>query len=273
MPEPVLSWWARRQFSRGADVPYAVGTYREAWQSFPALIRQYHPELNAGITLTQIPPLAEVLLQWQCEAGHIFVATPEEQRTRPGRERRRSAWCPDCSALAKPARVRTTREPPPPAPPVVRRICAKTPELAVGEPFASVCAPKPASAVEGELRTGLAERLEFAPGFNAVRLARPFFDHLEVWPDIVIPELRVAVEFDSTGRHGLEHVGNREQVDRRKDRAVRGVRWEVIRVRTGKLPALGPYDLQVAGVNRRMFVDLIDRLRAIRGLVADAYLR
>src|SRR6185437_7984045 len=36
--EPVDQWWARRQFSRGTDVPYPVGTYREAWASFPALI-------------------------------------------------------------------------------------------------------------------------------------------------------------------------------------------------------------------------------------------
>ena len=67
------------------------------------LIRQYHPELNAGITLTQIPPAAEVLLLWQCDAGHLFAATPTEQRSRPGRERRRSSWCPECLALARAA--------------------------------------------------------------------------------------------------------------------------------------------------------------------------
>src|SRR5690606_19765343 len=61
MAERVELWWARRQFSRGAEVPYAVGTYREAWASFPMLVRQYHPELNAGIVLSQIPPAADVL--------------------------------------------------------------------------------------------------------------------------------------------------------------------------------------------------------------------
>src|SRR6478752_1655608 len=106
MPERIGLWWARRQFSRGAEVPYEVGTYREAWAAFPMLIRQYHPELNAGITLTQIPPAADVLLLWQCETGHLFAATPSEQRDRPGRERRRSAWCPECSALANPPRIR-----------------------------------------------------------------------------------------------------------------------------------------------------------------------
>ena len=103
MAERVEAWWARRQFSRGADVPYPVGTYREAWAPFPMLIRQYHPELNAGITLTQVPPAADVLLLWQCEMGHLFAATPTEQRERPGRERRRSAWCPECATLREAA--------------------------------------------------------------------------------------------------------------------------------------------------------------------------
>src|SRR3954449_2551166 len=123
MAERVEAWWARRQFSRGVDVPYAIGTYREAWAAYPMLVRQYHAELNAGITLTQIPPAADVLLLWQCEAGHLFAATPSEQRARPGRERRRSAWCPECAALAKPPRVRrpaevaaAPSEPPAPAP-------------------------------------------------------------------------------------------------------------------------------------------------------------
>lgn len=273
MPEPVQWWWARRQFSHGVDVPYPIGTYREVWQSFPALIRQYHPELNHGITLTQIPPAAEVLLQWQCEVGHIFVATPEEQRTRPGRQRRRSAWCPECAEEAKPTRIRVPEQPRPPSVSKATILCPKTPDLPPGEPFASVCAPRPASAVEADLRAGLHQRLEFSGNLNAIRLRRPFFDHLEAWPDIVIPELRVAIEYDSTGRHGLEHVGAREAADRRKDRAVRSVRWEVVRVRTGKLPALGPYDVQASGVNRRTHAAIIEQLRSIRGLVVDAYLR
>ncbi|OUE28314.1 hypothetical protein BFL37_00450 [Clavibacter michiganensis] len=153
-------------------------------------------------------------------------------------------------------------------------VCAKTPDLPVGEPFASVCAPPPASAVEERLRQDLAARLEQTPGLDAVRLARPFFEHLEAWPDIVLPELRVAIEYDSTGRHGLEHVGRREEADRRKDRALRAAGWEVIRIRTGKLPPLGPYDLCVSGLTRGTVDQLLDRLREIRGpFLVDAYLR
>lgn len=288
MAERVELWWARRRFSKGLDVPYPVGTYRSAWAAYPSLIRQYHPELNAGITLTQIPPAADVLLLWECEAGHRFAATPSEQRARPGRERRRSAWCPECSTLAKPPRL-TPRESPagaapagaapagaaprPPRRKPERALCPKTPDVAVGEPFVSACAPKPASAVEARLRADVFGRLAVTPGFNAIRTARPFFDHLEVWPDILLPELRVAIEYDTVGRHGLEHVGRREEVDSRKDRLVRASGWEVIRIRTGKLTPLGPRDVQLPAWSKRALEPLVDALRGIRGpLLVDAYL-
>lgn len=266
MAERVEAWWARRQFSRGVAVPYPVGTYRAAWAPFPMLIRQYHPELNAGITLTQIPPAADVLLVWQCETGHVFVATPSEQRARPGRERRRSAWCPECAQLATPSRIRKPR--------VGLPLCEKTPDLPIGEPFLSVCAPKPASAVEARLRAELFARLGVTSGLNAVRVSRPFFSHLEVWPDILLPELRIAVEYDSPGRFGLEHVGKREDADRRKDRALRAAKWEVVRIRTGRLEKLGPHDLQLSSTGRRGVDRLLDAFRDIRGpLLVDAYLR
>lgn len=300
MAERVELWWARRQFSKGAEVPYPMGTYREAWAAFPALIRQYHPELNAGIVLSQIPPAADVLLLWQCEAGHAFAATPDEQRHRPGRERRRSAWCPECTQRARPAPALPMRDsvtvpssgstgvagvrgaPDATAqravlrarkPKAPQRICAKTPTLPVGTPFVSECAPRPASAIEGQMRADLFGALALTPGLNAVRVARPFFDHVEVWPDIVLTELRVAIEYDSTGRHGLEHVGRRADADRRKDRALRAAKWEVVRIRTGKLDLLGPHDLQVSSWNRATLTRLIDTLRGLRGpLLVDAYL-
>lgn len=287
MPEGVEAWWARRQFTHDTDVPFPVGTYREAWAAYPALIRQYHPEFNAGITLTQIPPAAEVLLLWQCEVGHFFAATPGEQRARPGLQRRRSALCPECSVQAVPPRIRPADEAArrraarlaaprgaSRAKPLSQKLCAKTPQLPVGEAFASECAPATASAVEAQLRQDLAARLEFTPGVNAVRVARPFFEHLEVWPDIVIPELRIAVEYDSTGRHGLEHVGPRQDADLRKDRTLRSARWEVVRIRTGRLEKLGPWDLQVSGTGKKTLAALLDTFRAIRGeLIVEAYRR
>jgi hypothetical protein len=273
MAEPIGAWWARRQFSKGLEVPYPVGSYREEWAGYPMLVRQYHPDLNAGITLSQIPPAADVLLLWQCEAGHLFAATPTEQRDRPGRERRRSAWCPECAVAAKPPRIRMPDDDRPRARRRTPQLCTKTPDLPVGEAFVSECAPQPASAVEGRLRADVFGGLGVTAGMNAVRVARPFFTHVEVWPDILLPELRVAIEYDSPGRHGLEHVGKREDVDRRKDRALRSAGWEVIRLRVGGLERLGPHDLVVKSYGRRTLALILDALRDIRGaLLVDAYL-
>lgn len=265
MPEQVQSWWARRQWSKDRAVPYSVGQFRADWERYPVLVRQYHPELNSGITLTQVPPAADVYLLWECEVGHRFVATPWEQRQRPGRSRRRSTWCPDCAAGAGGGPVRTR----------VGRICERTPDLPPGEPFLSECAPKPASAAEALLRQKLEQRLEFEAGLNAVRVRQAFFAHLEVWPDIVLPELRVAIEYDTIGRDGLEHVGKREAIDRRKDRTLRAAGWEVVRVRCGKLQPLGGLDVAASGTVTGKLVDrVVDRLREARGdLIVNCYLR
>lgn len=269
VPEPVDAWWARRQRSKGADVPYPVGRFRADWQHYPVLIRQFHPDLNAGIALTQVPPAADVWLLWQCDSGHLFIATPWEQRQRPGTSRRRSTWCPECAtgAVGHPPR-KTAR----PARPMCRASIAD--RFEVGEPFVSTCAPVRASAVEGDLEHRLAQRLEYTPGMTAIRVRQPFFEHLEVWPDVVLPELRVAIEYDSTGRDGLEHVGRREPVDERKDRLLRSTGWEVIRIRTGKLPTLGPHDLPASGVSGALVDRVLDELRLIRGsLIVDCYAR
>ncbi len=262
MPENVQSWWARRQWSKGLPIPYAVGEFRADWERYPVLVRQYHPDLNHGVALTQVPPAADVYLQWQCDVGHVFVATPLEQRNRPSGTRRRSTWCPECSAKsgAAPRKHRTVARPPAPGRP--------------GDALVSPHAPRVASAAEALLRQRIAERLDVDLRPNAVRVARPFHGRTEVWPDLVIDELRVAIEYDTTGRDGLEHVGPREASDRSKDRLLRQAGWEVVRVRTGKLLPLGPYDVAASGVTTKVVDDILERLREIRGdLIVASYLR
>lgn len=276
MAEPIEAWWQRRQRSKGVPTPYAIGTYRADWERYPVLIRQYHPDLNHGIALTQIPPAAEVFLSWQCEFGHIFVATPDEQRNRPGGKRRRSVWCPICAQLANPVRILPIAQVRDSWPQSSGSRPKKNPvgslPRSAGDPFWSALAPKPSSAAEGDLRHRLAERFDFDLSLNAIALSRPFFERFEAWPDIVIPELRVAIEYDTVGRFGLEHVGPREETDRRKDRAIRAVQWEVIRIRCGKLRPIGSHDLCVAGITGKVMNRLEDELGRIRGhLIVDAY--
>jgi very-short-patch-repair endonuclease len=144
----------------------------------------------------------------------------------------------------------------------------------VGEAFVSRWAPAPASAAEPALKQRLAQQLDLDLSRNAVRVARPFHTHVEVWPDIVLPELKVAIEYDTTGRHGLEHVGPREESDRRKDRLLRAVGWEVIRVRCGKLQPIGPYDVPGGAIGDALVERIVARLGEIRGdLFVAAYLR
>ncbi|TXN32052.1 zinc-ribbon domain-containing protein [Lacisediminihabitans profunda] len=371
MPERVEQWWSRRQWSKGTTVPYEIGRFRTDWERYPVLVRQYHPDLNHGITLTQVPPAADVYLVWQCDSGHRFVATPEEQRQRPGTSRRRSTWCPDCAPLAVRRRAPTAALAPGSAAPgaaasaLTRYACghprdpdrieaapgqtepsddrcslcrrldgapvtrdellsivaprmrglltdetrvgrrytwlcpvghgsyqatvermlggrrcltclharAAADRVEVGEAFSSPWAPPTASAAEADLRHRLASRLAVDLAPNAVRVPRPFFNHIEVWPDIVIAELRVAIEYDTTGRDGLEHVGRREQTDRRKDRLLRAAGWEVIRVRCGKLQPIGPHDIQASGVSATLIERVLDELREVRGdLIVNSYL-
>jgi very-short-patch-repair endonuclease len=145
--------------------------------------------------------------------------------------------------------------------------------VAVGEAFASPWAPKPASAVEADLRQRIRARFDFDLSCTAVKVARPFFQHVEVWPDIVIPELRVAIEYDSVGRHGLEHVGRREDTDRRKDRLLRAAGWEVVRIRTGRLLPIGPHDIVASGITGRLVERLDDELGEIAGALLVASYR
>ncbi|MFT4123052.1 MAG: hypothetical protein QM635_04380 [Microbacteriaceae bacterium] len=298
MPESVGPWWARRQWSKAVAVPYPIGRYRDAWRPYPALVRQYHPELNHGIVLSQIPPAAEVYLVWECELGHRFVATPQEQRSRPGGpQRRRSSWCPECARLARPRMppgAPASSDGPAPARPASgsaafgrRRasvgaapappgcaLCRRAPPLAPGTAYASPHAPRVSSAVEAGLHRALIERYCFDPAPSAVRVAAPFFGHLEVWPDVVIAELRVAVEYDTIGRHGLEHTGRNEHRDRRKDRALRAADWEVVRLRTRPLQPIGPFDVACSGLTAVALDALDTALGRIRGeLFVAAYRR
>lgn len=286
-------WWQRRQRVTGTAVPYEVGRYRDAWSPYRALVEQFRPERNGELVLSQIPPAADVYLVWVCSIGHEFVATPAEQRGRPGRARASRSWCPVCatpsllppaprwprlhnSGGAQPAGVDRTvaRRVEPPATAATPELWRLAEEVAPGTAFRSARASRATSAAEGRLRALLAERLEVDLSLTAVRTRTPFFGRLEVWPDIVIAELGIAIELDTIGRNADEHVGRREVADRRKDRLLAEVGWSVIRMRCRPLRALGPDDLEVAGVSRAAVDALIGRMIETRGaLLVHAYAR
>lgn len=305
----VEQWWARRQWVTGREVPHPIGEFGDAWAAFPRLVEQFHPDRNHELVLSQIPPAAEVWLLWVCGIGHDFVATPAEQRARPAHSRSRRSWCPVCATpSALPPAPKWPRGIPRPVPPVDlhnsgvgapdgpastletqgsrpsrRRVAhvpaARSPELwrsagevSPGAAFVSGAASRATSSAQERLRVLVAERLDVDLSPNAVRVRTPFFGKLEVWPDLVLPELAIAVELDTIGRAGDEHVGERERVDRRKDRLLAEVGWVVIRMRCRPLRALGPHDLVVPGVSARAVDALVDRMAEVRGeLMVAAY--
>lgn len=147
-------------------------------------------------------------------------------------------------------------------------------EVRPGEAFVSAAASLATSAAQGELRRLLAERLDVDVTPNAIRVRTPFFGKFEVWPDIVLPELGVAIEYDTNGRNSDEHIGERERADRRKDRLLEEVGWTVVRLRCRPLRQLNPWDVVVPGLSQSAVDSLVERIAALRGeLFVAAYRR
>ncbi len=145
-------------------------------------------------------------------------------------------------------------------------------EVKPGEAFSRKRASRATSAAEGRLRALIAERLDVDLSTTAVRVRSPFFGRFEVWPDVIVPEFAIAIELDTVGRNGDEHVGRRERSDRRKDQVLAEVGWHVVRLRCRPLRALGPDDLVVAGVSAAVVEQLIERMGEVRGhLLVQAY--
>lgn len=109
----------------------------------------------------------------------------------------------------------------------------------------------PTSKAERTLRALLEQSLPLAtPGeANAVAVESTSWGAQHVFPDMLVPSRRIAIEYDSAGRFGTDH--GPASIDADKDASLRAVGWEVIRVRTGGLAKLGPFDVIASGPTRR----------------------
>ncbi|TFC04745.1 hypothetical protein E3O42_04385 [Cryobacterium adonitolivorans] len=174
--------------------------------------------------------------EWICSRGHSrFEASVRETLTGPG--------CPKCARNAQ----------------------APAARFEGGVPFMKPGLKLGTSQAEQKLRMLLGERIRLPHRVNAIRISRTFYGKPEVWPDIIIPALKVAIEYDSPGREGTSHRGLKEASDREKDDALAEVGWAVIRVRTGGLAALGPYSIVCSGVTDSAVEEVVRLLGAIRG--------
>lgn len=109
--------------------------------------------------------------------------------------------------------------------------------------------PAATAGVERRLTGQLGTYFELAmPGVNALMYGAEYRGAAYRRPDIIVPGLRIVVEFDGTGMDimwGHDTPEGRE-ADVDKDRLTRAVGWEVVRVRTGGIGKLGPHDMELA---------------------------
>jgi very-short-patch-repair endonuclease len=177
--------------------------------------------------------------EWLCTRGHSrYRASVREALTGPG--------CPKCQKNAQAPAARHEG----------------------GVPFMKPGLKTRTSQAEQKLRRLLGERIRLPHRVNAIRINRTFYGKPEVWPDIIIPALRVAIEYDSPGREKTSHRGLREASDRTKDDALAEVGWAVIRVRADGLQPLGPYSIVCSGITQAVVEEVLAMLVEIRGAEA-----
>ncbi|ASD22942.1 hypothetical protein B7495_13265 [Cryobacterium sp. LW097] len=182
--------------------------------------------------------------EWICSRGHSrYQASVRETLTGPG--------CPKCARNAR----------------------APAARYEGGVPFMKPGLKTRTSQAEQKLRMLLGERIALPHRVNAIRINRTFYGKPEVWPDIIIPAVKVAIEYDSPGRDKTAHRGLKVVSDREKDAALEEVGWAVIRVRADGLESLGPHSIVTAGVTAALVDEILVMLALIRGEGAVAALQ
>jgi very-short-patch-repair endonuclease len=174
--------------------------------------------------------------EWRCTRGHDrYRATVREVLTGPG--------CPKCGRNA--AGPSSARE--------------------AGVAYMNPGLRTRTSQTEQRLRMLLAERIRLHHGVNAVRIARTFYGRQEVWPDILVPQLRIAIEYDDPGRSRRAHTGLKQGSDVEKDEALAEVGWDVIRIRAGGLEAIDANSIVCHALTPAVIDRVVARMREIRG--------
>ncbi len=120
-----------------------------------------------------------------------------------------------------------------------------------GEIFSALEAASSRS--ERDLADKLGSFFELAmPGINALMYNSEYRGSSWGRPDIILPGLRVVVEFDGTGLADIDwghDTPEGREADIDKDTLTRAVGWEVVRIRTGGIGKLGHFDLDLLDGN------------------------
>jgi len=247
------------------------------WQKLsPTMVEQFNRETkaNGGLVLSQVPRTSDTTVAWfwQCVRGHRWRETMysrldygmSSQHTSRKVPRWKSiagsraacrqcvledfgsiyAKCgcvdPDLNHVNKPQQFIAGW----------CRDCRDNAGPRLGEAFHSFTTP-PTSSAEETLRALLSVHLPIVTPeeANSVRVRATSWGALRVFPDMLIPSSRVAIEYDSPGPFGDMHQD--DSIDAAKDLALRDVGWEVIRVRTGGLALTSRWDVLASGPTQK----------------------
>jgi hypothetical protein len=236
----------------------------------PDIAAEWHPTKNAPLTAANVNPGSKTKRWWKClECSHEWEATP-------GHRTVRGQGCPECSV----ERQRRTRSKPKPG----ESLAEKKPELAAEwhptlnlpvTPFD--VRPRGGAFAWWQCRFGHVWRAKVAP--RAVGIGCPQCsiigvseretrlkyelaatglpvdpDHLPiavdgrrrpVKADIVIPDLRLVIEYDGSYYHA-----SKTKADRAQSAALEGAGWTVLRVREQPLPSIGGHEVFVSSTER-----------------------
>jgi hypothetical protein len=263
---------------RDAGKASPVGTHD--WSGWPSIMENWAREIaaNAGLDISQVPRnLSTVAWFWQCENGHRWretaygvMANRNSWSYRTGAPRwkvlagKRGA-CRQCVLEAYGTRYKKCGH--------IDQDLSRANNPAVEEPgWCPACREAPRTEILGEavrvehdpptskeeqtLRSILARSLPLArrEEANCVVVPTTSWGARHVFPDMLIPVRRAAIEYDSPGMDGDAH--GLDSQDAEKDAALRSVGWEVIRVRV-RLPLLGPYDVAASGPTHKAAADVI----------------
>lgn len=244
-------WLARGKASN-------VGTFD--WSAWPGLVAQWDRDSNAGLELSQVPPgLTTVAWYWRCRNGHRW-REPLSSRvvgypSRPPRWKALArSWTacrqcvleryglryvecghvhPDLSLISDPQNEHAGKCP---------RCSGKRRLPEPGTVIRTNYDP-PVSKEEGRLRAMLERRIPLVDPLvaNAIVVPKTSWGARWIYPDMMDPGFRIAIEYDSPGPSGKAH--GKASHDKERDIVLRSLGWEVIRIRVGGLSALGPYDV------------------------------
>lgn len=262
---------------RDAGKASPMGTHD--WTMWPSIMENWarETEANAGLDIFQVPRgLSSVAWFWQCENGHRWreptvgvTANRDSWSHRPKAPRWKTlagkiGACRQCVLeayglrYAKCGHIDTELNNvnnPPIVKPGWCQACRENPAEVLGEAVGAKYDP-PTSKEECTLRSILAKHLPLATAeeANCVVVPTTSWGARHVFPDMLIPVRRVAIEYDSPGMDGEAHRPDSQ--DAEKDAALRAVGWEVIRVRV-RLPLMGLYDVAATGPTHKAAAEVI----------------